>query len=84
VKRFPLMVASAAIGLALLVGVTRELTATTVPNAVIPPSGARCYYHLWTCSYTGEAYWSDCSPDYPEGWITTQSAAIICTTYHDQ
>jgi len=81
VKRFPLMAASAAIGLALLAGVTHELTADT--GDVVPPDNVSCYYHLWTCSYDGDAYWSDCDPSFGEGWIPTSQAKIICVTYHD-
>jgi len=83
VKRYPLMVASAAIGLALLAGVTRELMASSTDATVIPPNSTNCYYHLWTCSYDGENYWSGCNPDYPEGWIPTSTARMICSTYHN-
>jgi hypothetical protein len=76
------MVASAAIGLALLAGVTREVTASTNGSVVVPPDNIRCYYHLWTCSYDGENYWSGCNPAFPEGWITTAEAKLICTVYH--
>lgn len=80
-KRFPLMVASAAIGLALLAGATRELTADT--GTTTPPDNVSCYYHLWNCSYDGDGYWSNCNPNYGEGWIPTSQARIICTVYHD-
>jgi len=76
------MVASAAIGLALLAGVTRELIASSKVATVVPPDNVGCYYHLWTCSYDGAAYWSGCNPDFSEGWIPTSQARIICTTYH--
>jgi hypothetical protein len=82
VKRFPLMVASAAIGLAMLVGVTHELTAVpTTP--VLPGDKVPCYHHLWTCSYDGNAYWSGCNPDGEEGWIFTSTAKLICSDYYD-
>jgi hypothetical protein len=82
VKRFPLMVASGAIGLALLVGVTHKLTASTETGT--PPSDGYCYYHLWNCSYDGTGYWDGCDPNYAEGWIPTSYARAICTTYHDR
>ncbi|HEY3933990.1 MAG TPA: hypothetical protein VGL65_05165, partial [Gemmatimonadales bacterium] len=70
-KRFPLMVASGAIGLALLAGVTHKLTASTSVAAQVPGDGVGCYYHLWTCSYDGNGYWDGCDSSYGEGWVPT-------------
>ena len=82
-KRFPLMVASAAIGLALLAGVTRELTAESAAGTV-PPLGGSCYYYLYNCSYPdSNAYWSGCEPGYAPGMIGTSSARMICTTFNE-
>jgi len=80
-KRFPLMVASAAIGLALLAGVTRELVAK--PSSPVPPLGGSCLYFLYTCSYENGSYWSDCTPGGSQGWIPTSFARIICATYNE-
>jgi hypothetical protein len=81
-KRFPLMIASAVIGLALLAGSTHQLTAES-SRAAVPPAG--CYYFLYTCSYGGtSAYWSDCDPGYPGGMISSDFAAIICGSYHSK
>lgn len=81
-KRFPLMVASAAIGVALLAGITHELAAKD--NVPIPPAGGSCYYYLYTCSYgdTG-AWWGGCEPGYPAGMIGTSFARIICADYNE-
>ena len=76
--KYPIGIASAAIGLALLAGAARRARADTQ----IPPDGAQCYYHLWTCSYDGTGYWSGCDPNFSEGWITTRTAEAICTDYH--
>jgi hypothetical protein len=83
-KRFTLMIASAAVGLALLAGATRNVLAEsgTGGSGALPPDTVNCYYHLWTCSYMGDDYWSDCSPGFDEGWIPTSSAKVICGTYH--
>jgi hypothetical protein len=78
-KRFSLMVASAAIGFALLAGVTHELTAEV--TAAIPPGGG-CYYYLYTCSYDNGSYWSDCTPGLPPGMIPTASAKMLCGTFN--
>lgn len=80
-KRFPLMVVSAAIGLALLAGVTRELTARSV-GGMVPPLGGSCYYFWYTCSYDTGAYWDGCEPGYSAGMISSATAKAICTTYH--
>ena len=79
-KRFPLMVASASIGLALLAGATHELTADA--GTTQPPDNVSCYYHLWTCSYDGDGHWSGCNPNFGEGWIPTSQAKVICDVYH--
>ena len=78
-KRFSLMIASAAIGLALLAGTTRELVAKS--SVVIPPAGGSCMYYWYTCSYDDGSYWTDCTPGLPAGMIPTASARMICDTY---
>jgi hypothetical protein len=78
-KRFPLMVASAVIGLALLAGVTREVAAKS--SSAIPPLGGACMYYWYTCSYDDGSYWTNCIPGGGAGWIPTSFAQIICTTY---
>lgn len=79
-KRFPLMVASAAIGLGLLAGIARELTAQPKNNDV-PPSGGSCYYFWYNCSYSSGAYWTDCEPGGSPGMVPTSFARIICKVY---
>jgi hypothetical protein len=79
-KRFPLMVASAAIGLALLAGVTHQLTAEPKTAAVVP-SGGSCYYSWYTCSYPDNTYWTGCQPGNSPGMIPTSIASVICGTY---
>jgi hypothetical protein len=76
-KRYTLMIAFGAIGLVLLAASAHRLTAETVPSG-----GDGCYYNLWNCSYNGNGYWSGCTPGYPQGWISTETANVICTTYH--
>jgi hypothetical protein len=78
-KRFPLMVASAAIGLALLAGGTRELTAKS--SRAIPPISGACMYYWYTCSYPDGSYFTDCTPGGSAGWVPTSFAQIICATY---
>jgi hypothetical protein len=80
-KRFPLMVASAAIGLALLAGVTRELPAKS--SLAVPPVHGQCMYYWYTCSYDDGSYWSDCTPGGSAGYIPTEVARIICSTYNN-
>ncbi|HEX3927821.1 MAG TPA: hypothetical protein VHW65_07475 [Gemmatimonadales bacterium] len=79
--RFPLAVASAAIGLALLGGAVHELRATTTGGG-LPSDNVPCAYNMWHCSYDGDAYWDGCDPTYAPGMISTGVAKSICTTYH--
>ena len=51
--------------------------------AALPSDAIRCYYHLYYCSYPGTAYWSDCSPQYPEGFVRTDIAISMCRVYHE-
>lgn len=81
-KRFSLMVASAAIGLGLLAGVTHQLAAKAV-NTAVPPLGGSCYYFMYNCTYASGAYWSDCEPGGAPGMIGTSFARIICKTYNE-
>ena len=80
--RFTLAVSSGALGLALLAGGVTTLRADQATQ--IPPDNAYCYYHGYFCSYEGSDYWSGCDPSYPEGWIPTGTAKVICTTYNLQ
>jgi hypothetical protein len=80
-KRLTLIVASGAIGLALLVGATRDAAATTGGGG--GGDGVACYYNLYNCSYQDSmAYWSGCDPQYSPGLIPTATAKVICNTYH--
>ena len=81
-KRFTLIIASAVIGLALLVGASRKALADTSGTGQ-PGDGVTCYYNLYTCSYQDSmAYWSGCDPQYAQGLIPTATAKLICTTFH--
>ena len=83
-KRFTLMLASGAIGLALLAGATHDAIADT-STTTQPGGGVPCYYNLYTCSYEDSmAYWSGCDPQYSPGMITTTTAKAICTTFHGE
>jgi hypothetical protein len=86
-KRLTLIMASAAIGLALLLGATRDAVANTTETGGghgPPDDGIPCYYNLYNCSYQDSmAYWSGCSPGYAPGLITTATAKVICEQYHD-
>lgn len=83
-KRLALIVASGAIGLALLVGVTHEAVATTGGGGQ-PSDNVPCYYNLYHCSYQDSmAYWSGCDPQYSQGLIPTGTAKVICTVFHAQ
>jgi hypothetical protein len=78
-KRFPLMIAFAAIGLAVLAGVGRQLSATE--GGTYPPEGDHCYHNAGTCSYLDSmGYWSSCSGG--EGLISTTEAKGICSIYN--
>lgn len=80
-SKLPLIVATAAIGLFLVAGSTRTVTAAQ--GGPTPPSdGQSCWYHLWHCSYDGSAYWSDCNPNMGQGWIPTSVARQICREFH--
>ena len=80
-SKLPLIAATATLGLALVAGVTRSVTAETAGTT--PPSdNVNCYYKLYHCSYDGSAYWSGCDPRYGEGWIPTSAARSICRTFH--
>ncbi|HEY8062178.1 MAG TPA: hypothetical protein VID74_05245 [Gemmatimonadales bacterium] len=82
-KRLTLIIASGAIGLALLLGATHDATATM--SNVQPGDGVPCYYNLYYCSYQDSmGYWSGCDPQYAQGLIPTATAKVICATYHDQ
>lgn len=77
-SKLPLLAATALVGLAIVAGTTRTVTAET---ATYPSDGIDCYYHLWHCSYDGEAYWSDCDSGYGQGWIPTSAARRICRKF---
>ena len=79
-QRFTLAIGSGVLGLALLVGGASTLRADQ--STQIPGDNERCYYHGYYCSYDGSGYWSDCNPGYPEGWIPTGTAKLICAVYH--
>lgn len=79
-RRLTLAVGSGALGIALLAGGVSTLRADE--SGQVPPNSIRCYYHGFFCSYEGDDYWSGCDPNYPEGWIQTSTAKVICTTYH--
>ena len=85
-KRFTLIIASFAIGLALLVGASTRAFASgngTGGSGGMPGDGVPCYYNLYTCSYQDSmAYWSGCNPDYGQGLISTANAKAICTAFH--
>ncbi|MGH7522837.1 MAG: hypothetical protein ACREK8_00855 [Gemmatimonadales bacterium] len=85
-KRLTLMMASAAIGLTLLVGAARDALATTMEtgNYGPPGDGVTCYYNMYNCSYQDSmASWNGCSPDYSPGLITTATAKAVCQQYDD-
>ena len=80
-KRFPLIAATTAVGLALLGGSLHAVRASA--TSTVPLDGVKCYYKLWHCSYDGPGYWDGCDPNYPEGYITTGMARSICQMYYD-
>ncbi len=80
--KFPLLVGTAALGLAFVAGATRTVAATE--ETTIPSDGINCYYHLWHCVYEDNGYWSGCDERYGEGWIPTGIAKAICREYHRQ
>ncbi len=76
-------IVSGAIGIVMLAGAVKELKATTT-GGIPPADNVPCYHNLWSCSYEdSDAYWSGCDPNGQQGEITTQTAKMICTTYHD-
>jgi hypothetical protein len=78
-SKFTLVAASAVLGAVTIIGAARQLSAETA----IPSDHMRCYYSGGFCSYPGTAYWSDCNPSYPAGFIRTDMAEIICRTFHE-
>jgi hypothetical protein len=80
VQKIPFVVASAIVGFALLAGSTQ---AVTVAEAQVPLETTKCYYHLWTCHYVGNDYWSGCDEHYGEAWISTYTARSVCARYND-
>lgn len=77
--KFPIAVGSTAIGIALLAGASQKVRADTSGQS----DDTQCYYNMYHCSYPGDAYWSNCDPQFVQGYIPTSSAKIICDTYHD-
>ena len=78
-SKFTIVAASAVLGIATIAGAVRQLSAETGT----PSDHIRCYYAGTFCSYPGTAYWSECNPNYPNGFIRTDMAEIICKTFHD-
>ncbi len=78
-KRFPLMIAFGAIGLAVLAGVGRQLSATESNG--YPDDNLQCYHNAGTCSYLDSmGYWSGCRAG--EGLMTTNDAKSACAQYN--
>lgn len=77
-----LAAATAAVGLVLLAGVSRTLSAAD--EDAIPPLTVKCYYDGQTCDYPEERYghWSDCDTTYPHASIFTVTARAICDKYN--
>lgn len=78
-----LAAATAAVGLVLLAGVSRALSAAD--EGPIPPLTVRCYYNGQTCDYSEERYghWDDCDTTYPHTDIFTVTARSICGKYNE-
>lgn len=77
-SKFTIAAASALLGAVTIVGAVRQARAADAT----PSDHIRCYYAGTFCSYPGTAYWSDCNPNYPNGFIRTDMAEIICQTFH--
>lgn len=67
---------------AVIVAIAAASAAQYASAAPVPDDHMRCYYKDYYCSYPGTAYWSDCNPTYPDGFIRTDLAESICRTFH--
>lgn len=76
-SKFTMLAASAAI-----VAIAATSAVQYAAAAALPSDHMRCYYKDYYCSYPGTAYWSDCNPNYPDGFIRTDLAQTVCATFH--
>lgn len=77
-SKFTVAVAASVIAAVTIAGAAQQASAVPVPDAHM-----RCYYKDYHCSYPGTAYWSGCNPNYMDGFIRTDIAQAICSTFHE-